>query len=148
MNDHRPIRAAAILAVLALAASGAPATAEEPSDEKSAEKARNILQWTTATEVDNFGYDVYRAESEDGPFERLNPDPIPGAGTSDEPTPYEYVDDTIDPYKTYWYYLESISMAGERERFTTTFRKKPKLERESDEADSDDEKDDPDLPLP
>ncbi len=45
----------------------------------------NTVRWTTASEVDNFGFDVFRSESEDGPFERLNDEVIEGAGTPDEP---------------------------------------------------------------
>ena len=117
------------LAILALAALTARAAAEEPAQEAtgedSAERPKNLLRWSTATETDNFGYDIYRGESADGPFERLNEDPIPGAGTTDKRTAYEFVDDEIEPGKTYWYYLESISMSGVRERFTPVFRKDP-----------------------
>ena len=104
----------------------------EESTEGEPATHRNEIQWTTATEVDNFGYDVYRGTSEDGPFERLNENPIPGAGTTDEPTSYSFIDDDLDPYQTYWYYLESISMTGVRERFSPIFRKKPKLPRDED----------------
>ncbi|MEM7583197.1 MAG: hypothetical protein AAF560_07440 [Acidobacteriota bacterium] len=100
-----------------------PAT--EPADEP--EVYKNRIKWTTASEVDNFGYDVYRSESEDGPFEVLNSEVIEGAGTVDEPTSYEYVDDTIDPHKAYHYYVESISMDGVRERFTPIIRAAPKV---------------------
>ena len=88
---------------------------------------RNTVRWSTASEVDNFGYDVYRATNADGPFERLTKDPIPGAGTTDEPQKYSFVDDTIDPHQAYYYYVESISLAGERERFTPVIAAKPKL---------------------
>lgn len=87
-----------------------PATEEE--------KPSKTLKWATASEVDNFGYDVYRSESEEGPFDRLTEDPIQGAGTTDEPSYYQYVDTTIDPQKDYYYYVESISIHGVRERFT------------------------------
>jgi hypothetical protein len=87
---------------------------------------KNTLKWSTASEVDNFGFDIYRAESEDGPFGRLNDSPVPGAGTSDVPTYYEYLDKTIDPDRAYFYYIESISIHGEREKFTPTYRAAPK----------------------
>lgn len=88
--------------------------------------SKNTVRWSTASEVDNFGFDIYRAESEDGPFDRLNDTPVPGAGTSDVPTYYEYVDDTIDPAREYFYYIESISINSEREKFTPTYRAAPK----------------------
>lgn len=91
---------------------------------------KNTLRWSTASEVDNFGFDIYRAESEDGPFDRLNDSPVPGAGTSDVPTYYEYIDDTIDPDRGYFYYVESISIHGDREKFTPTYRAAPKNDRQ------------------
>ena len=86
------------------------------------ERIANTPKWSTASELENFGFDVYRGESEDGPFERLTETPIKGAGTSDEPHSYSFRDDTIDPCKDYWYYVESISTSGTREKFTPTFR--------------------------
>ena len=57
----------------------------------------NTIRWSTASEVENFGYDVYRGLAEEGPFERITEDPIPGAGTTDTPSRYSFVDDTIAP---------------------------------------------------
>lgn len=86
------------------------------------ERVANTPKWSTASELENFGFDVYRGDSEEGPFERLTQTPIQGAGTSDEPHSYSYRDDTIDPCREYWYYVESISTSGTREKFTPTFR--------------------------
>lgn len=76
------------------------------------------IKWTTASEQDNFGFDVYRGESEDGPFTKLTEKPIQGAINSSEPHKYAYRDETIDVDKAYYYYVESISLAGVREKFT------------------------------
>ncbi len=88
---------------------------------------KNTIRWTTASEVDSFGFDVFRGESAEGPFERLNTKPIAGAGTSDESHSYAWVDDTIDPAKEYYYYVESISIDGVREKFTPVSRARAKL---------------------
>jgi len=101
----------------------APAVADEGG---AGEAPSNTLRWTTASEVDNFGFDVYRADSEDGPFEKLTDRPIAGAGTADVQTRYKYVDDTIERGREYFYYVESISMGGERKRFTPVIRAPPK----------------------
>jgi hypothetical protein len=88
---------------------------------------KNTVRWSTASELDNFGFDVYRATRADGPFERLTKDPIAGAVTSDVVHAYSYVDETIDPHQTYFYYVESITLSGVRERFTPVVEAKPKL---------------------
>jgi hypothetical protein len=93
-----------------------------PADQRVANTAR----WTTASEQDNFGFDVFRGDSEKGEFSKLTKEPILGAGTSDETHKYEFRDDTIDPCKEYWYYVEGISTSGSREKFTPTFRAPPK----------------------
>jgi hypothetical protein len=89
-----------------------------PADQRIANTAR----WTTASEQDNFGFDVYRGDSEAGPFEKLTKEPILGAGTSDETHEYSFRDDSIDPCREYWYYVEGISTSGAHEKFTPTFR--------------------------
>jgi hypothetical protein len=86
----------------------------------------NVVRWGTASEKDNFGYDVLRALSPEGPFSTVNPQPIPGAGTTDVPRRYEYHDESIEPDTIYWYYVESISMTGERRRITPIAPSKPK----------------------
>jgi hypothetical protein len=133
----------ALLGALVLTGLAPCAAAEEPAAEQQADAAeeapkpyRNGLRWTTASELNNFGYHVYRGESEDGPFERLTAEPILGAGTTDEPTRYEFVDEDVDPYATYWYYIESISKTGAKERFTPIFRKGPKLTPPSTDAEA------------
>jgi hypothetical protein len=90
------------------------------------QRVANTARWTTASEQDNFGFDVYRSDTEKGEFKKLTKDPIVGAGTSDETHKYEYRDDSIDPCKEYWYYVEGISTSGMREKFTPTFRAPPK----------------------
>ena len=85
------------------------------------QRVANTARWTTASEQNNFGFDVYRGDAEKGPFTKLTKEPILGAGTTDETHKYEYRDDAIDPCKGYWYYVEGISTSGTREKFTPTF---------------------------
>ena len=99
----------------------------QPTESDQQEELVNRIKWSTASEVDNFGYNVFRGTSEDGPFERVNEEIIEGAGTTDLTSRYEFVDRTIDPRRAYWYYVESISMNGTRERFTPVVRVAPKL---------------------
>ena len=90
------------------------------------QRVANTARWTTASEQNNFGFDVYRGDSEKGEFKKLNKESILGAGTSDETHKYEFRDDTIDPCKEYWYYVEGINTNGTHEKFTPTFRAPPK----------------------
>ncbi len=101
-----------------------------PADQRLA----NTPKWTLASEQDNFGFDVYRGDTEEGEFTKLTKDPVIGAGTTDETQRYQFRDDTIDPCKAYWYYIESISTAGVREKFTPTFQAPAKRSPKTDAA--------------
>ena len=89
-----------------------------PADERLA----NTPKWSLASEQDNFGFDVFRGDTEEGEFIKLNESPILGAGTTDETQKYQYRDDSIDPCREYWYYVDSISTTGTREKMTPTFK--------------------------
>lgn len=95
-----------------------PGGEDTPEVEAKDEAPKNSLKWTTASEVENFGFDIFRSESEDGPFDKRTDDPLPGAGTTDEPQSYLWEDFDIEKGKDYYYYIESISMAGVREKFS------------------------------
>ncbi|MGB0132787.1 hypothetical protein [Dokdonella sp.] len=88
----------------------------------SEERLANTPKWSLASEQDNFGFDVFRGDTEEGEFIKLNENPILGAGTTDETQKYQYRDDSIDPCREYWYYVESISTDGVREKMTPTFK--------------------------
>lgn len=88
-----------------------------PADQRIANTAR----WSTASEQNSFAFDIFRSDTEKGEFTKINKDSILGAGTTDETHKYEYRDDTIDPCKDYYYYVESISTQGAHEKFTPTF---------------------------
>lgn len=106
--------------------STAARTQETPPPAPAPAKLANTLKWSTASEVDNYGFDVYRADKKEGPFTRLTKQPVAGAGTSDLKHEYQYVDDTIEAGREYFYFVESISLEGLREAFTPVFRAGPK----------------------
>ena len=111
-------------------AAAAPAPASggcgDQSKVPAAQRVNNTARWTTASEANTFAYDVYRSDSEDGKFVRVTKKPVLGNGTTSETHKYEFVDDTIDPCKDYWYYVEEITTAGERVKFTSVFKAKAK----------------------
>jgi hypothetical protein len=75
-----------------------------------------VVKWRTESELNNLGFDVYRSENPDGKFAKVNPAYIKGAGTDSIPHDYQLVDESAVVGKTYYYYIESISFSGERER--------------------------------
>lgn len=76
------------------------------------------LQWTTQSESNNQGWNIYRGESEDAVLEQnwivINPSSlIEGAGTSAEERNYVYADQfDVDVNTTYFYLLESQDFSG------------------------------------
>lgn len=133
----RIVIACLAVAFAAVAHAAAPASADGCGDQSKvpAEKrVTNTARWTTASENDTFGYDVYRSDSENGKFTRITKKPILGNGTTSETHKYEFVDDTIDPCREYWYYVEEITTAGERVKFTSVFKAKAKREKPAAQA--------------
>ena len=117
LRKPRPSRCAgliaALAAVLAVGLTGCAEFSEPPLN--------NTVRWSTASESDTFGYDVYRAESREGPFRRITPNPVLGGGTTDLVQRYEFADDTIESGTPYYYYVERILLSGRRERLTPVF---------------------------
>ncbi len=70
------------------------------------------LEWVTASEVDNAGFNLYRGESPDGPFAKVNQSLIPAGGSPITGGRYSYVDGQVLEGKTYWYRLEDIGLDG------------------------------------
>jgi hypothetical protein len=74
------------------------------------------LQWETASELDNLGFHLYRANTVEGPYQRLTASPIPGLGSSPAGARYRYVDSAVSNGTTYLYELEDIETTGRTER--------------------------------
>jgi hypothetical protein len=81
-----------------------------------AKNSEVTLKWRTESEINNLGFDVYRSESPDGKFVKVSSAYIKGAGTDSTPHNYRFVDESAVVGKTYYYYLETISFSGEREK--------------------------------
>jgi len=70
------------------------------------------INWSTATETNNLGFNIYRSEKKDGKYIRLNGGLIEGAGTDATPHDYSFTDDNVVPGKTYYYYVEDVDFTG------------------------------------
>lgn len=77
-----------------------------------------LLWWTTAAEINNLGFRVYRRSDEHHPYELISgTDVIPGAGTSTMPHEYSFLDTNVAVGKTYFYRLADIEAYTLRETF-------------------------------
>jgi hypothetical protein len=70
------------------------------------------LAWSTASELQNLGFNLYRAESAAGPYARLTPTLIPGLGSSPTGASYSYTDAGLSPGTRYFYRLEDVETTG------------------------------------
>jgi hypothetical protein len=71
-----------------------------------------ILQWSTESEIDNAGFNVYRAEVENGDYIKINAALISAQGSSTQGAVYEFVDKDVRNRKNYYYKLEDIDLQG------------------------------------
>ena len=74
-----------------------------------------LLEWETASELNNLGFHLYRATSAEGPYQRITSGAIPGLGSSPEGARYSYKDSGLENGKTYYYKLEDIETTGKTE---------------------------------
>ena len=78
---------------------------------KSGNDGSVILTWETATEVDNAGFNLYRAETKDGAYKKINDILIPAQGNATSGAGYSFVD-TPPAKGTYYYKLEDVDYKG------------------------------------
>jgi hypothetical protein len=70
------------------------------------------LNWETASEIDNLGFNLYRATAENGERTQLNAELIPSQGPGG--AQYEYIDEdaALQKRQTYFYWLEDVDLYG------------------------------------
>lgn len=69
------------------------------------------IEWETATEIDNAGFNLYRATSDSGPYTKINPAPIPAKGEATGGAAYSYLDTAAtNPDTAYYYKLEDVDL--------------------------------------
>ena len=71
------------------------------------------LAWETATETDNAGFRLWRADSKGGIYARITADLIPSEGGPTGGSTYAFTDDGVSAGKTYWYKLEDVDIHGQ-----------------------------------
>ena len=73
-----------------------------------------IINWTTESELDNAGFNIYRSTSQTKDFHRINTKLIQGAGTTGERNTYQFIDKTAKPDVAYYYRIEDVDLLGTR----------------------------------
>jgi len=77
-----------------------------------------ILEWQTGSEIENYGFNLYRAEktemtsSAGYTYQKINEKIINGAGNSSTEHNYTFTDNDLHNNTTYLYMLEDISFSG------------------------------------
>lgn len=76
------------------------------------------VEWSTETEMNTAGFNLYRSESPDGPFEvKVNDELIPPADDPLTGKQYTFVDQSALPGATYYYELQEVEKSGVINRF-------------------------------
>jgi hypothetical protein len=75
------------------------------------------LHWVLAKDLGVYGYAVYRSDSENGPFVRVNSELVKSDSTG-EGGSYAWHDGTAVSGHTYWYYIGMVGQNGIKSRLT------------------------------
>lgn len=118
---------------VSFAPQGPPALHVELLSFEAAPQGGSILvSWETATEIDNSGFNLYRAGSLEAEKSQLNDDLIPSQVPPGSPIGayYEFVDGTVEAGGTYFYWLEAVDIYGATELFgpVNATAQRPKVE--------------------
>jgi hypothetical protein len=70
------------------------------------------LTWTTASESNNLGFNIYRKASGNDSWNKVNASLIEGQGNASYASDYSFVDSKVVAGETYGYKLESVSVNG------------------------------------
>lgn len=76
------------------------------------------LNWTTESEVNNLGFNVYRSVDKAVNFVKINNILVRGAGTSSVQNRYSFTDNNVTPGHTYYYKLEAVDIKGKVSAFS------------------------------
>jgi len=71
-----------------------------------------VLTWTTESEINNAGFNIYRSETEQGDFVKINKALIPAQGSATQGATYSFIDENVKNKTTYYYRLEDVELNG------------------------------------
>ena len=82
----------------------------------STQHARVNIKWTTASELNTVGFNLYRRDSPTGPEIRINSELIPASTDPLAGGNYHFIDRAARPGQTYHYELEDVETDGATNR--------------------------------
>lgn len=71
-----------------------------------------IVEWSTASELDTAGFNLYRSDTPAGPFTRVNEELIPASPDPLIGGSYRFTDTNVVAGHTYYYQLEDVEING------------------------------------
>lgn len=84
---------------------------------RSVRRAIVVVEWSTASELNTVGFNLFRAESPQGELTQVNTELIPASTDPLTGGNYKYEDNTAEPGRTYYYTLEDVDNQGRTSRF-------------------------------
>lgn len=75
------------------------------------------ITWTTESEVNTSGFNVFRSSSRDGEYTQINTSLIPSQADPVLGGKYAFTDEQVEPGQTYYYKLEEVETTGARTKY-------------------------------
>jgi hypothetical protein len=83
------------------------------------EETTMTIRWTTESELDIIGFNIYRSDTTDGEFTKINNELIPPANDPFIGGEHTFVDENVTRGQTYYYQLETVGRNGNTTRSET-----------------------------
>ena len=99
-----------LVVVLSVCLTSGLGRAQEPSS--TPEPGVVIVEWSTESEVNVAGFNLYRSENQEGPYIKLNDGLIPASLDPITGGSYVYTDTAVTAGATYYYKLEDVELDG------------------------------------
>ena len=74
-----------------------------------------LLKWSLSNAASVYGFQIFRADSEHGPFLLLNPSPVRSATEGNDSESYQWRDNNAHPGTTYYYSIGILRVNGQKE---------------------------------
>jgi hypothetical protein len=71
-----------------------------------------VLTWKTESEINNAGFNLYCASTENGNYKKINASLIQAQGSAISGAKYEFLNEPLKNGKIYYYKLEDIDLNG------------------------------------